>query len=52
MQTADKLSNVQAIKKFFELDGRKVEMKELQELNAQDREALGAMCRAALAEEK
>lgn len=42
------MSNVTAIKKFFEEGGRKVEMGEMKALTIEDREELGKLCIAEL----
>jgi len=46
----EQLSNVKAIKEYFEsgVNGRKVEMSELKELTAQERQEIADMCRAEL----
>lgn len=48
--TAEGLSNIAAIREFFKDDLRKLEMSELKALTHADREELGVLCRAALAE--
>jgi len=42
--TTPVISNVTAIKKFFENGGRKVEMAEMKALTIEDREELGKLC--------
>lgn len=42
------ISNVTAIKKFFEENGRKVDMSEMKALTIEDREELGKLCIAEL----
>lgn len=45
----EEMSTVGAIKKFFEANGgRKLDMKELQALNAEERADLGKQCKEAL----
>lgn len=48
IQPTPVVSNVTAIKKFFEDGGRKVEMGEMKALTAEDREELGKLCIAEL----
>jgi hypothetical protein len=43
------ISNVKAIKEFFELDGgRKVTMSEMRQLSTEERRELGRLCAEAL----
>lgn len=46
------MSNLKAIRTFFEDGGRKCTMEELKALSPADREELGQLCREALAEDK
>ena len=48
VQKVSTVSNVTAIKKFFEADGRKVDMNEMKALSMEERHQLGEMCLAEL----